>query len=54
LKNNSEKIEAGAKKKDEGNVWFKAGKYARASKRYKKVTFLSTVKTTFCTCFALC
>ncbi|CAL5058213.1 unnamed protein product [Urochloa decumbens] len=36
LKNNAEKIEAAAKKKDEGNVWFKVSKYARASKRYKK------------------
>jgi len=36
LKSNIEKIEAAAKKKDEGNVWFKVGKYARASKRYKK------------------
>nr|CAB3449791.1 unnamed protein product [Digitaria exilis] len=36
LKNNTEKIEAAARKKDEGNVWFKEGKYARASKRYKK------------------
>ncbi|TVU01541.1 hypothetical protein EJB05_53007 [Eragrostis curvula] len=36
LKKNSEKIEAAAKKKDEGNVWFKIGKYARASKRYGK------------------
>jgi hypothetical protein len=32
-----EKIEAAAKKKEEGNVLFKAGKYARASKRYEKV-----------------
>ncbi|CAN6238159.1 unnamed protein product [Urochloa humidicola] len=36
LKNNAEKIEAAAKKKDEGNLWFKVNKYARASKRYKK------------------
>ncbi|KAK3154129.1 hypothetical protein QOZ80_2BG0186510 [Eleusine coracana subsp. coracana] len=36
LKDNTEKIEAAAKKKDEGNVWFKIGKYARASKRYGK------------------
>lgn len=33
-----EKIEAAGKKKEEGNVWFKAGKYARASKRYAKAT----------------
>lgn len=32
-----EKIEAAAKKKEEGNAWFKAGKYLRASKRYEKV-----------------
>jgi hypothetical protein len=37
LKENTEKIEAASKKKDEGNVWFKMGKYARASKRYGKV-----------------
>jgi len=37
LKTNTEKIEAAAKKKDEGNVWFKMGKYAKASKRYEKV-----------------
>lgn len=36
LKNVAEKIEAAAKKKEEGNVWFKVGKYARASKRYEK------------------
>lgn len=36
LKSNTEKIEAAAKKKDEGNVWFKMGKYAKASKRYDK------------------
>ncbi|WJX76110.1 70 kDa peptidyl-prolyl isomerase [Trifolium repens] len=34
--NTEEKIEAAAKKKEEGNVLFKAGKYARASKRYEK------------------
>lgn len=32
-----EKIEAAGKKKEEGNVLFKAGKYVRASKRYEKV-----------------
>ncbi|CAL5191920.1 unnamed protein product [Lathyrus oleraceus] len=31
-----EKIEAAGKKKEEGNVLFKASKYARASKRYEK------------------
>ncbi|KAM0822527.1 hypothetical protein ACQ4PT_071441 [Festuca glaucescens] len=36
LKSNPEKIQAAAKKKEEGNVWFKMGKYAKASKRYEK------------------
>ncbi|KAK2662726.1 hypothetical protein Ddye_001300 [Dipteronia dyeriana] len=31
-----EKIEAAGKKKEEGNALFKAGKYARAAKRYEK------------------
>ncbi|CAI9297453.1 unnamed protein product [Lactuca saligna] len=31
-----EKIEAAGKKKEEGNVLFKAGKYEKASKRYEK------------------
>lgn len=35
--NTQEKIEAAGKKKEEGNVLFKAGKYERASKRYEKV-----------------
>lgn len=35
--NTQEKIEAAGKKKEEGNVLFKAGKYERASKRYDKV-----------------
>lgn len=35
--NNQEKIEAAGKKKEEGNVLFKAGKIERASKRYEKV-----------------
>lgn len=35
--NTEEKIEAAGKKKEEGNVLFKGGKYARASKRYEKV-----------------
>ncbi|KAH0471151.1 hypothetical protein IEQ34_000874 [Dendrobium chrysotoxum] len=34
--NNAEKIEAAAKKKEEGNALFKVGKYAKASKRYEK------------------
>ncbi|XP_039848079.1 uncharacterized protein LOC120707276 isoform X2 [Panicum virgatum] len=36
LKSNAEKIEAAAKKKDEGNATFKMGKYAKASKRHEK------------------
>lgn len=34
--NTEEKITA-AGKKEEGNIWFRAGKYQRASKRYEKV-----------------
>lgn len=34
--NTEEKIEGAGKKKEEGNVLFKAGKYSRASKRYEK------------------
>jgi peptidylprolyl isomerase len=34
--NTQERIEAAGKKKEEGNVLFKAGKYARASKRYER------------------
>lgn len=37
--NTVEKIEVAAKKKEEGNALFKLGKYARASKRYEKVTY---------------
>jgi FK506-binding protein 4/5 len=37
LKDSTQKIEAATKKKDEGNVWFKIGKYVNASKRYGKV-----------------
>ena len=37
LKSNTEKIEAASKKKDEGNAWFKMGRYAKTSKRYEKV-----------------
>lgn len=36
--NTPEKIEAAGKKKEEGNALFKAGKYARASQRYEKVS----------------
>lgn len=35
--NTQEKIEAAGKKKEEGNIFFKAGKYERASRRYEKV-----------------
>lgn len=34
--NTQEKIEAAGKKKEEGNAFFKVGKYERASKRYEK------------------
>ncbi|XP_042515821.1 peptidyl-prolyl cis-trans isomerase FKBP62-like isoform X2 [Macadamia integrifolia] len=34
--NTQEKIEAAGKKKEDGNALFKAGKYARASKKYEK------------------
>ncbi|KAJ6319613.1 hypothetical protein OIU78_015095 [Salix suchowensis] len=34
--NTQEKIEAAGKKKEEGNAWFKAGNYERASRRYEK------------------
>lgn len=35
-----EKITAAGKKKEEGNVWFRNGKYKRASKRYETVCSL--------------
>lgn len=39
--NTQKKIDAAGKKKEEGNVLFKAGKYVRASKRYEKaVSFI--------------
>ncbi|KAI4319298.1 hypothetical protein MLD38_032916 [Melastoma candidum] len=38
--NTAEKIEAAGKKKEEGNLLFKAGKHARASKRYEKASKL--------------
>lgn len=41
--NNQEKIEAAGKKKEEGNVLFKSGKFARASKRYEKVIILLAI-----------
>ncbi|XP_057795094.1 peptidyl-prolyl cis-trans isomerase FKBP62-like [Salvia miltiorrhiza] len=34
--NTEEKIAASGKKKEEGNIWFRAGKYERASQRYGK------------------
>lgn len=37
MNNSEEKIEAARMKKEQGNSWFKAGKYERASKRYEKV-----------------
>lgn len=37
--NSQENIEGAGKRKEESNVLFKAGKYARASKRYEKVIF---------------
>ena len=37
--NTEEKIEAAGKKKEEGNALYKAGKYAKASKRYEKVNY---------------
>jgi FK506-binding protein 4/5 len=35
---NSEKIEAATRKKEEGNLLFKTGKYQQAGKKYDKVT----------------
>lgn len=49
MKSNTEKIEAAAKKKDEGNVWFKMGKYAKASKRYDKVNGIRLSTAALCT-----
>jgi hypothetical protein len=55
LKDNTQKIEAATKKKDEGNVWFKIGKYARASKRYGKVIISRYwCKITLCNCCISC
>lgn len=41
-----EKLENAGKRKEEGNALFKAGDYARAAKRYEKVSFraLSTTQ----------
>jgi len=45
--NTQEKIEAAGKKKEEGNVLFKAGKYERASKRYEKAVKYIEYDTSF-------
>uniref|UniRef100_A0A5B7AKM4 peptidylprolyl isomerase n=1 Tax=Davidia involucrata TaxID=16924 RepID=A0A5B7AKM4_DAVIN len=45
--NTEEKIEAAGKKKEEGNALFKAGKYARASKRYEKAAKYIEYDTSF-------
>ncbi|KAK7290257.1 hypothetical protein RIF29_04547 [Crotalaria pallida] len=45
--NTQEKIEAAGKKKEEGNVLFKAGKYARASKRYEQAVKYIEYDTSF-------
>lgn len=45
--NTQEKIEAAGKKKEEGNAWFKAGKYERASRRYEKAAKFIEYDTSF-------
>ncbi|CAN1269314.1 Peptidyl-prolyl cis-trans isomerase FKBP65 [Linum perenne] len=45
--NTQEKIEAAGKKKEEGNVQFKAGKYIKASKRYEKAVKYIDYDTSF-------
>ena len=45
--NTQEKIEAAGKKKEEGNVLFKAGKYERSSKRYEKVNLVKLLLCVF-------
>ncbi|KAG0453654.1 hypothetical protein HPP92_024958 [Vanilla planifolia] len=45
--NNTEKIEAAAKKKEEGNALFKLGKFAKASKRYEKAAKLIEYDSSF-------
>lgn len=45
--NTEEKIEAAGKKKEQGNALFKAGKYARASKRYEKAVKYIEYDTSF-------
>ena len=41
--NTPEKIEAAGKKKEEGNLLFKAVKYAKASKKYEKVHIIRSL-----------
>ncbi|KAJ7961619.1 Peptidylprolyl isomerase [Quillaja saponaria] len=45
--NTEEKIEAVGKRKEEGNTLFKAGKYARASKKYEKAVKYIEYDTSF-------
>ncbi|KVI12293.1 Elongated TPR repeat-containing domain-containing protein [Cynara cardunculus var. scolymus] len=45
--NTQEKIEAAGKKKEEGNTFFKAGKYLKAAKRYEKAAKLIEYDTSF-------
>ncbi|KAE8699558.1 70 kDa peptidyl-prolyl isomerase [Hibiscus syriacus] len=45
--NTTEKIEAAGEKKEEGNVFFKAGKYLKASKRYEKAVKYIDYDTSF-------
>ncbi|KAK8541610.1 hypothetical protein V6N13_137789 [Hibiscus sabdariffa] len=45
--NTQEKIETAGKKKEEGNVLFKVGKYVRASKRYEKAVKYIEYDTSF-------
>ncbi|XP_073279860.1 70 kDa peptidyl-prolyl isomerase-like [Primulina huaijiensis] len=42
-----EKIPAAGKKKEEGNRWFRAGKYKRASKRYEKAVAFIDYESSF-------
>ncbi|KVI08082.1 hypothetical protein Ccrd_013551, partial [Cynara cardunculus var. scolymus] len=45
--NTQEKIEAAGKKKEEGNTFFKAGKYLKIAKRYEKAAKLIEYDTSF-------